>query len=266
MHNSSDTSPFPDSNQCIIPSRKTGFILRVIKITWLGLGLSIATFLVFPIITLSSLITSTGNFAFNLSRLWAWFLLTITRVRVTIRGKKKIAKATSYVIIANHQSHFDGPALATALGIQFRWIAKKELLKIPLFGQSLYAARNIFIDRSNRVKAIESLQAGMDRIPKGVSVMCFAEGTRSHRAKINGFKKGGFVAALKKGLPILPVTVNGSAKILPRDSIVFRSGRIQIVVDDPIETKGLNLEDVDALMSKTRDTIISNYLPDYPEK
>jgi len=162
----------------------------VIKIFWLSFWLGLATLVLSPPVTASALLGSTGNFSFRLTKVWAWIMLTVAGCRPHIRGKEKIRKGQSYIIISNHQSHYDALALVTMLGIQFRWVAKKELLKIPLFGQALYAARNIFVDRSDKQKAINSIQDGVQRLPPGGSILFFAEGSRSADGKIRAFKKG----------------------------------------------------------------------------
>ena len=237
------------------------FLIRWIKIVWLFGCLVIATLLVFPPITLVSLFSKTGNGMFQLARLWAWLILKITAVRVVVRGADKIDRTRAYMIIANHQSHFDGPALARGLGgLQFRWIAKKELLNIPLFGHCLNSSRNIFIDRTNRESAHASIQNGMARLPAGVGVMCFAEGTRSKTGRVGPFKKGGFAAALQQGMPLLPVTINGSRHVLPKGSLVFRRGIIELVIADPIKTAGKSSDDLDELIKITRQVILSNHL------
>jgi len=233
-----------------------------IKFLWLGSWIVFATLLVVGPILLVSYTGGKGNFAFNMSRIWAWMVIRAAGVRVKLRGNKKIPINQSYMVISNHQSHFDGPALALSLGIQFRWIAKKELLKIPFFGRALYSMRNIFIDRANREMAIQSIQEGVRRIPPGVSVMCFAEGTRSNDGKIKEFKKGGFVAAIENKFPILPVTVNGSARILSKGSLVFYPGLIEIVVGDPIDTHEYPLDRLQDLINKVRDVIISEHHPE----
>ena len=164
----------------------------------------------------------------------------------------------------NHQSEFDILALVTTLGIQFRWIIKQELRKVPMFGYALYAARNIFIDRSDPSRAVQSIHAGVDRLPAGVSVMFFAEGTRSADGSIQAFKKGGFMLAIEKGLPVLPVTVNGSRRVLPKKSLVFHPGPIEVVVSDPIPTRGYH-ETMPALIERTRQAIIGNFRPGFPD-
>lgn len=237
--------------------------MRALKLCWLGFWASFATLVLFLPITLTALCSKTGNLPFNVSKLWAHLMLVITGVRVDIQNKEAIDPSRSYVIVSNHQSHFDILALVTKLGIQFRWIIKIELKKAPLFGYALYKSRNIFIDRSNRQMAIDSINKGMDRLPPGVSVMFFGEGTRSPDGEIKAFKKGGFNLAIARGLPLLPITVNGSRRVLPKKSLVFTSGRIEVKVADPLETAGYTKEDLTTLMDKTRGIIIANFNPDY---
>lgn len=233
--------------------------MSYLKIVWLASWAGVATLVLFLPITLAALLSRTGNLAFQISRVWAWVMLKAGGVHTRIRGKERIERGRSYVVITNHQSLYDIPTLVTALGIQFRWIIKKEVLKVPLFGYALYASRNIFIDRSNRESAIESIHRGMARLPRGTSVLFFAEGTRSPDGKIHDFRKGGFVTAIEGKLPILPVTVNGSRKVLAKKSIVFQPGSIEVVVGDPIETAGYTGEGLGELMRRTRDTIVSNF-------
>jgi 1-acyl-sn-glycerol-3-phosphate acyltransferase len=241
-------------------------LLRSIKVVWIGFWMCFASLLLFLPITISAFLSSTGNLPFTISRAWAWIMLKVTWVHPEIKGKEHIKKGESYIIISNHQSQFDILALVTKLGMQFRWIIKKELRKIPLFGYALYKSRNIYIDRSDREKAVESIRAGVSRLPKGASIMFFAEGTRSPDGKIHRFKKGAFITALDTGLPILPVTVNGSRKILPKKSVEFHPGPIEVIVSSPIDAGDYTTESIDDLIEKTRGIIVSNFNPHYPEE
>jgi 1-acyl-sn-glycerol-3-phosphate acyltransferase len=235
------------------------FLFGIIKIIWLGFWLCIATLIVFFPITLTALLSRSGNLAFTISKFWAWIVLRVTFTRSSVKGVEKIKKGQSYVVISNHQSHFDIPVLVTKLGIQFRWIIKKELLKVPLFGYALYTSRNIFIDRSNKEETIKSIHKGIKRLPKGTSLLFFAEGTRSPDGKIHAFKKGGFVTAIEEQMTILPVTVNGSRKVLPKGSVVFSPGVIELVIGDPIDASDFTSDRIEVLIKTTRDLIISNF-------
>lgn len=238
-------------------------VFNTIRVAWLFLWALMATLILCIPVIIAALLSRTGNLAFSLSKIWAYIMLAVSFVRAEIKNKAKIVKGQSYIIISNHQSQYDILALVTTLGIQFRWIGKKEVLKIPIFGYALYASRNIFIDRSNTASAIESINKGMDRLPKGAGVMVFAEGTRSSDGQIQEFKKGGFMAAIMRQLPILPVTVNGSRRVLPKGDLVVKPGRIQVVVGDPIDTGGYTTDTVQKLMDKTRQVVMANFDPEY---
>lgn len=238
--------------------------IDIAKVIWISLWAAIATLIVFLPVTISALLSRTGNLAFTLSKIWAHIMLKATRVRPVVRGREKIKPGQSYIIISNHQSEYDILAIVTTLGIQYRWIIKKELRKAPMFGYALYASRNIFIDRGDPEQAMQSIRNGLERLPDGVSVMFFAEGTRSADGTIAPFKKGGFLMALEKGLPILPVTVNGSRRVLPKKSLVFNPGPIEVVVADPIDVRGYTRETLQDLVDRTREVVISNFNPDFP--
>ncbi|MBW2675379.1 MAG: 1-acyl-sn-glycerol-3-phosphate acyltransferase [Deltaproteobacteria bacterium] len=240
-------------------------LMRICKVLWTGFWAGLAMLLVFIPIVVAASLSSTGNLAFTISKAWAWVMLKVTGVRPEIRGREKIRPGQAYVIISNHQSHFDIVALVIRLGIQFRWIIKKELRAIPFFGFALYKSKNIFIDRTDRNKAVQSIRDGIRRLPPGVSVLFFAEGTRSPDGAIHPFKKGGFTTAVESGLPILPVTVNGSRRILPKGALAFKRGPIEVVVGDSVDTQGYAHETVEDLMAVTRSTIIANFNPNYPE-
>ncbi len=233
-------------------------IIRYAKASWLVFWAAVMTLVLFIPMILASVFSSTGNLAFSISKIWARVMLLASLTRISIRGREKIKKGRSYIIISNHQSHYDILALVTSLGIQFRWIIKRELLKVPLFGHALYASRNIFIDRRNPEKARDSIRKGLERLPDGTSIMFFAEGTRSPDGQLGEFKKGGFAVALENNFPILPVTVNGSRDVLPKGAIEFHPGRIRVTVADPIDTIGYDHGSMDALIKITRGVVKSN--------
>lgn len=233
-------------------------VTRAVKIFWIFLWAGIMTLLLFFPMVVSSLLSRTGNLAFSISKIWARVMLLVSATRVKAVGKEKLEKGRSYVIIANHQSQYDILAMVTSLGLQFRWIIKEEILKVPLFGYALYASRNIFIDRRDPERARASIRKGLDRLPRGVSVMFFAEGTRSPDGRLLPFKKGGFAVALERNYPVLPVTVNGSRHVLPKGSVEFHPGRIEVVIGDPIDTAGYASDRIGELMEWTCHVIESN--------
>lgn len=240
-------------------------MMNFIRFIWITLWMVLLTLLLFLPIVIAAIFSRSGNLSFNIQRLWPFIFSRISFVKIIVKGKEKIRKGESYVIVSNHQSHYDPIAIINALPIQFRWVIKKELLKIPLFGYALYASKHIFVDRSNKELAIASIQKGFKRLSPGVSVLFFAEGTRSPDGEIKEFKKGAFVAAINNSMPILPLTINGSRKVLSKHSLSVEPGKIEVVVNDPIETKSCTIDDLEKVMQKTRDSIISSFNSLYPE-
>ncbi len=181
----------------------------------------------------------------------------------SIYGADEVVPGTSYILTPNHQGNADILALVTILPLRFRWVIKRELLKIPMFGWALAATGAISLNRSDRQQAVRSLKDGVSKLAGGWSVLIYPEGTRTSDGNLQPFKKGAFMMAVQTGIPILPVTCNGAFKILPKKTIVFRPGHVTLTVGDPIPTEGLTEEDVPELMEKTRAAISKNLDPDY---
>ena len=236
-------------------------MIQTTKIIWLAAWLIVATLAVFVPILLTAAFSRTGNVAYHISRGWAWTILTVTGVDVVVEGSENLQPGQPYVIIANHQSHFDSLAIAWGLGIQIRWVGKQELRRIPVFGYALYMLRHILIDRTNHERAVASIRQGVKRLGPGTSILFFPEGTRSADGQLQAFKKGAFVTALEAGFPILPVAVKGSREVLPKNSLVFYPGRIYVTVAPPIPTEGQTLEDTATLMQQTRERLQSRMHP-----
>jgi 1-acyl-sn-glycerol-3-phosphate acyltransferase len=191
----------------------------------------------------------------NYARLWARICLLIAGVRLEIEGEENIPAEGAHIYMPNHQSTFDILVLFAGLSDQFRWLAKKELFKIPLFGLCMRQSGYISIDRSDRKKAIASMKEAAQRIHDGTSVVIFPEGTRSEDGKLLPFKKGGFVLALQAQVPIIPVVINGSAKVQRKHTRRVNPGTIRVTLLPSIPTEGLTTADRDALMEKVREPI-----------
>jgi 1-acyl-sn-glycerol-3-phosphate acyltransferase len=233
-------------------------MVDVIKLVWLLSIAIIDTFIFWIPVSIAAMLSRTGKAAFQLCQVWAWFLIKAGFSRVVIKGLENVEPGRSYVIIPNHVSLYDIPALLSGLGVPFRWIIKKELMKIPGFGYGLYASRNVFIDRSNRERAIASIRKGVERLPKGVSLLFFPEGTRSPNGKLLPFKKGAFVTALDAEMPLLPVSINGSREIMPKGSLVFKPGTIEVIIGQPIPVDGLTMDDLPDLIERAEDAVRAN--------
>lgn len=193
--------------------------------------------------------SKTGNAPHRVARLWARSILLVARIKVQVKGLEHIDPRRSYIFMANHQSNFDIPVLLGHLDVQFRWLAKAELFKIPIFGRGMRGCGYISIDRSDRRAAIESIRQAAQTIRNGTSVLIFPEGTRSYDGRIQEFKKGGFYLARKSGVPIVPVIIRGTWAVMPRNSLRIRPGRVAIEVKAPIETSRFEGRAKNALMA-----------------
>ena len=191
-----------------------------------------------------------------IGRFWSWMNLGLSGTRVWVKGMKKIDRHRRYIVMSNHQSHYDVWALIAYMPLQLRWVMKIELRSIPVFGLGCEKLGMIYVDRGDSQRAHESLESAKDKIRAGASVVFFPEGTRSPDGSIQEFKKGGFVMALATETPILPITINGSRYALPKGMpLLMKPGKIQIIIHDPIEVGGLTYEDRDALMGRVREVI-----------
>jgi len=190
-----------------------------------------------------------------LARLWSRLVLWTSRVRWEASSDPALNPSRPCVYAANHQSQFDIPALVLSMPADFRVVAKRSLLYVPIFGWALWLAGFIFIDRGNRDQAIRGLDRAADRLRRGTSVAIFAEGTRSADGVLLPFKRGGFVMALKAGVPIVPVTIKGGHAILPKGRLAIRPGVIDVHYGAPVETGAYSYETRDRLVEAVRAAI-----------
>jgi 1-acyl-sn-glycerol-3-phosphate acyltransferase len=170
-----------------------------------------------------------------------------------------VARRTSYVFISNHLSNLDPLAVARSIPNTIKFVAKKSLARIPIFGWAARLARMIFIDRADSSRAIETINRYVKDLRDGISAFFFAEGTRSVNGAIRPFKKGGVVFAIKAQLPIIPVTIINSDCLLPKNSIRIRKGILKIVFGSPIDTRGFTLGDREFVLKKVEDVIRSTF-------
>jgi 1-acyl-sn-glycerol-3-phosphate acyltransferase len=208
---------------------------------------------------LVSFFSRSGNTAHKVAHVWAKSIIAFSGVKVTVTGLKNIHPEKSYIYMCNHQSNFDIPVLLAFLAVQFRWLAKAELFKIPVFGQGMRGAGYISIDRSNQASAFESISEAARKIKNGVSVMIFPEGTRSKDGKIKAFKKGGFVLAVDSGVPIVPVILKGTYAIMPKGRLRINPGPVDLEIQKPIETCGYTRESKAVLMDRVKAVMCEHF-------
>ena len=221
--------------------------------------------IIFPVawlITISVALLTT-IFSFLVSSRWAskwiapWWgklIILITFSRVKISGQENVVKSQSYIIVCNHQSIYDMLTIYGYLPIEFKWVMKKELEKMPFVGMSCKALGHVFVDRANSESAKQSLINAKDKISDGVSAFFFPEGTRSKDGKLINFKKGAFRMAKELNLPILPVTISGANKVMAANSLIICPNTINLTIHPEIGLQQVSDCSVNELsrLSKTK--------------
>jgi 1-acyl-sn-glycerol-3-phosphate acyltransferase len=203
----------------------------------------------------ASFISNSGNTPHRIAGIWAKCLLIVSGTNVSVKGYANIDPKRSYIYMSNHLSNFDIPVLLACLPAQFRWLAKAELFKIPIFGYAMQRAGYISVNRSDRKSAIKSLHQAAINVRNGTSILIFPEGTRSLEHSIQPFKKGGFVLAVDSGVPIVPIIIYGTWKTMSKDRILIQSGDVVLNIAEPIETSDYSRETKGDLMKKVRHVI-----------
>ncbi len=223
---------------------------------WAASTTILYTLILGPVLLFISIFSKTGKTPYQIGKLWATLIMKTNRVKVRAEGLEKIDKNRSYVFISNHSSNLDPLAVAVKLTHTLRFIAKGSLEKIPLFGWAARRAKVIFIDRKDTPQSVARINQVISELKEGISPYFFAEGTRSVGGKLQAFKKGGVVLALKAKLPIVPITILDGHKLFPKRAFRIKPGTINVVIGDPVETSSYAEEDRDTVLEKVRSTIL----------
>lgn len=186
---------------------------------------------------------------------WASIILWGAGTRLVVRNGGRLGRGRGQILVSNHQSWFDIFALGTALRDRFSFVGKKELSRIPVVGAAWERVGNIAIDRSDQQAAIDSLKRADDLMREGRTIIMFPEGTRSPTGEMGRFKKGAFVMAIKSQVPVLPVAIVGTRRIMEKGSWRMSSGTATVIVGDPIDTTGFTLRDRNRLSRECREAI-----------
>jgi 1-acyl-sn-glycerol-3-phosphate acyltransferase len=225
-------------------------VVAPVLVVWSAICASFAVFL--------SLFTSSRTASRLAAVPWARGLARMTPMRVRVEGREHIDPNQSYVLVSNHQSQYDIFLLYGWLGVDFKWVMKQELRKVPAIGAACEALGHIFIDRSNHTAAVATLEAAKTQIVDGTSVIFFPEGTRSRDGKLKRFKKGAFRMALDLGLPILPLTVTGTRDVLPAGTSDLLPGSACLIIHQPVPVAGLTADDCQKLSDQVREIIAAS--------
>lgn len=185
---------------------------------------------------------------------WASSVLATSGVRTVAQGLEKLPPE-HFVMAVNHQSHFDSLVLLKHMRRHFRFIAKRELSKVPFFGAAMRRAGNVFVDRKGTEQDRQTMSEVVQAVRERVDIVFFAEGTRSPDGGLQPFKKGAAVLAIEAQVPLVPAALAGTFEILPKQKLAIRPRPAAFVVGDPISTKGLTLESRDELTRAAQDAV-----------
>lgn len=208
------------------------------------------------LVVVVSSFNDTSPFIERVIRFWSRVWLVASGTRLLVEGGEKVDPDRSYVVVANHLSTLDIMACLLAIPVPIRFLAKKELFRIPVLAQGMRVVGIIEVDRQARAAVhAEVNRQAQDLIAKGRSLIIYAEGTRPRDGVMRQFKKGAFTMAVSAQLPVLPVSIYGSYQAWRPGTLLVRGGSIRIVIDDPEETTGLTGNDVGELRDRVREVI-----------
>jgi 1-acyl-sn-glycerol-3-phosphate acyltransferase len=186
---------------------------------------------------------------------WAKAILFVCGVTLEVKGRENLGEKRPRIYMSNHQSYFDILALLAGLPVDFKFVLKQELMKIPLLGFTLGKVGYISIDRSDMRKAVKSIHEAAEKIKDGASVLIFPEGTRSENGRLQAFKKGGFHLALSSGCDIVPIALNRSREIVPKGTLRINKGTIFMSIGESIPVEKYSKREIDRLMARSKESI-----------
>jgi 1-acyl-sn-glycerol-3-phosphate acyltransferase len=205
----------------------------------------------------SSLVDRRGYVAHACARLWSRLILATTGVRVAVEGLERVIPGTTYVFVANHQSIYDIPVIFASLPYQLRIIAKASLARFPVLGWHLRRGGHLFVDRDRPDRA-GILRRWRALVSEGVSLIIFAEGTRSWDGRVGRFKAGSFLLAIEAGLPVVPVAVINTRRVMPKGRLRTEPAEVTLVVHQPIPVPVIDAptpRDAKALAERVRSVV-----------
>jgi 1-acyl-sn-glycerol-3-phosphate acyltransferase len=186
----------------------------------------------------SSVFDRSGHFAHRCARAWSWLILKTTGIEVKVQGLDRLTPGRTYIFVANHQSHYDTPVIFSSLPYQLRIIAKESLARFPVLGWHLKRGGHLFVDRKHPDRS-GILRRWGALVSEGLSLIIYAEGTRSAAGHVARFKAGSFLLAIQAGLPIVPLAVIGTRRIMPKGRLRTEPAQVTLVVHDPIQPPAL---------------------------
>jgi 1-acyl-sn-glycerol-3-phosphate acyltransferase len=218
------------------------------------------TSIYFPVVCIAMLVTLDRSASMRFVKgPWARGLLWAGGARLEVIGAENVISDRPHIFVSNHQSTIDIPTLFAAIPSDFRFVAKKALMYVPFIGWYMWLARFVFVDRARHTEAVASMDKAASQIRGGISIAVFPEGTRSETRHVMPFKKGSFALAMKAGVPLVPVAIEGSGLLMPKNSWNITPGPIRVLIGKPIDPAQFG-DDRDALLKAVRDAVVEQNL------
>jgi 1-acyl-sn-glycerol-3-phosphate acyltransferase len=210
-----------------------------------------------PFLIVLCLITGNENMIYSPVRFFVRLGLALVNVRVEVTGLERLDPDQTYIFTPNHQSLIEVPLFVTYLGRNPAYLGKKEIFKYPIFGYGIGLIGVVPVDRSNSPAAVESAKLATENLRRGKSYVVYPEGTRSKDGRLLPFKKGAFMMAIDAGVPVVPVTISGATKIMPKGQVKVFPSTVRITIHEPISTADYSKENVVELMERTRERVFA---------
>jgi len=210
-----------------------------------------------PFLIVLCKITGNENVIYAPVRLFVRIGLALVGVHVEVRGVEQLDPGQAYIFTPNHQSFIEVPLLVTYIKTNPGYLAKKEIFRYPIFGYGIRLIGMVPVDRSNSPSAVESAKEATVNLKRGKSYVVYPEGTRSSDGRLLPFKKGAFIMAIEAGVPIVPVSIVGANKIMPKAQIKIFPATVRITIHPPIDTRAYSKTTAGDLMKLTRDQVLS---------
>ncbi|MDE6266385.1 MAG: 1-acyl-sn-glycerol-3-phosphate acyltransferase [Muribaculaceae bacterium] len=218
--------------------------------------LLVATVVTALLTAIGSIVIGDRWWGYYPAHIWARLFCWLSLVEVKVSGRENISSSENYIFVANHQGAFDIFSIYGFLGHNFRWMMKKSLEKIPLVGYACKKAGHIFVDHSGNSGVRHTMTDAEKELSQGMSLCIFPEGSRTFNGEVGRFKRGAFQLSREFGLPIVPITIDGAFKVMPRTAKLPQWGKIYLTIHKPVAAPTGDEKEMADLMRATRDTIV----------
>jgi 1-acyl-sn-glycerol-3-phosphate acyltransferase len=226
--------------------------MRWIRALFVWVGIAVATTAFGIPAIFAAFVPPRGDWFLLFARGWSRTILALSGVRVRVLHPERLRPGRSVVLVSNHESFADIVVLLANVPIQVRFLAKRSVFSVPILGWSIRAAGFIPVDRGDRTRSAATVEAALSRLRGGRSLVIFPEETRTRTGELLPFKKGAALLALKSGLPILPVGIAGTRRVLPRTSLLPTPGDVVLAAGELLPAEGGSAKDRNALTESAR--------------